>query len=118
MSGGLKLSQIFSGGAFVRNRIKLARPPRLGSLLVHSDVVHPHLLREFGRGIRCSWPIAAYCQIQDDVKRMIENPFLSSGQLCRNKSRVEILVRIEAHHVRLPLDREHVEIVRELRPTG
>ena len=46
MIGGNQVIAVIFGRGIRTRSDKLARPPRLGRFLVHSDVIHPHLLRD------------------------------------------------------------------------
>src|SRR6266481_5859841 len=81
---------------------------------VDSNVVHEHGFRENGRRVRRAWPIATDRNVQDDIKRMVENPFHPGGKPRRRERRIKLSIDKEADDSWFPFDREHMEVVEEV----
>src|ERR1700753_1636284 len=100
----MKLRQL----AFLSSSIP---PP--SSFFIDAHVVNEHHLRECGRLVRVAGPRAADGEVEKDKERVVVNPLRARGKVCGRASLVEFAVNVPANLLRLPLDREGVEVVGE-----
>ena len=73
------------------------------------DIVDQHLLREDGRGVGVTRPVATDREVQDDEERMIEDPGVALD-VGRGLGRVEGSVDVPADGIGFPLDGEDVAV--------
>src|SRR5207253_11362992 len=74
-------------------------------LLVHPHIIHPHRLREDGRGIRTARPVHTHGYVETDEKRVVVHP--PPRQLPRSDCLVPRVVAGHAHRGPLPLAGVH-----------
>src|SRR5579859_1051715 len=86
--------------------------------LVDSNEVHQHGFREGGGRVRWARPLATDGNVQDDIKRMVENPFHPGGKPGRRERRIQLSIDKEANDSWFPFDCENVEAVGEVDTAG
>src|SRR5229473_4686490 len=85
---------------------------------IDTNVVHKHSLWENGGWVRRAGPNAADGDVENDVKRMVENPFHPGGKPRRRERRIKLLINKEAKDSWFPFDRKHMEVVVEVYTAG
>src|SRR5712692_8955281 len=83
------------------------------SPLIHSHVIDQHSLWEDRSFIRVSGPIPADGEVEENEKRLIEDPRLSRQKICWSSRLIKNPIAVKAHDVRLPLDRERMKRIGE-----
>ena len=83
------------------------------ALSINADVVDEHALRKLGGRVGAAGPIAADSEIENNEKRMVENPLAARGPLRGVEGGVEIRINVKADDVWFPLDGIKMEVVRE-----
>src|SRR3989442_1399787 len=81
--------------ARVRLTYSRARSGPPSGPLVHTHIVHPHGLREYGRGVWITGPVPADGDVQNDEERVIEHPL--SGYIPRRSGLVERVVDVPSN---------------------
>src|SRR5882762_5061599 len=69
--------------------------PSPSGSLVNAHIVHPHGLREYGRGVWITGPVPADRYVQNDEERVIEDPL--PGHIPRRSGLVERVVDVPAN---------------------
>ena len=77
--------------------------------LIYADVIHIQELRKLRRVIGVARPSAANRQIQDNEKRMVEDPLI--GDIRGRELEILLIIKIPADLVLLPLDGINMEII-------
>src|SRR3989442_2069523 len=70
-------------------------PPSPSGRLVDAHIVHPHGLREHGRGVWITGPAPADGDVQNDEERVIEHPL--PGYIPRRSGLVERVVDVPSN---------------------
>src|SRR5467141_3059113 len=93
--GGIILNDA-AGVRLTYTRARSAPPsPSPSGLLIHAHIVHPHGLREYGRGVGITGPVPADRDVQNDEERVIEHPL--PGHIPRRGGLVERVVDVPAN---------------------
>src|SRR5690348_12531029 len=80
---------------------------------VNADIIHQHLLGELSGLIRAAGKISAYCEVQDDEKRMVIYPLRTCRKIVRTARRIKMIIDIEANLLRFPFDGKQMEVIAE-----